>query len=96
MTGTIELLENIGRDASLRRASPTHLTQMLSDLDASDGLIQAIQTGDSTFLAPELGPLTNEPPQTPVNSNIAWGDEEEDADDGVQTEDDNVPPESAP
>lgn len=55
MTDTIELLETIGKNASLRNARPEHLAQTLAELDASDGLQQAAASGNPDMLAQELG-----------------------------------------
>ena len=55
MTDTIELLETIGKDASLRNASGEHLAQVLEGANASDALKQAVVSGDHTYLAREPG-----------------------------------------
>lgn len=55
MSNTIELLEAIGRDASLRHASPESLSQALDGMDASAGLKMAAASGDQSHLAQELG-----------------------------------------
>ena len=55
MRDTVELLEAIGRDAALRRASPEALAQVLAANDASAGLRELIASGDSTGLTKELG-----------------------------------------
>jgi len=55
MSNTIELLERIGQDASLRHASQESLVQALSALDASEGLKVAAASGDKTRLGDELG-----------------------------------------
>ena len=55
MRDTVELLEAIGRDAALRRASPEALAQALEDNDASTGLRELVASGDSTGLTEELG-----------------------------------------
>jgi hypothetical protein len=55
MRDTVELLEAIGRDATLRRASPEALAQALEANDASTGLIELVASGDSTGLTKELG-----------------------------------------
>lgn len=55
MSNTIELLEAIGRDASLRHASGEDLTQALTRLLASERLKQAAISGDTDCLIQELG-----------------------------------------
>ncbi|HEY4091151.1 MAG TPA: hypothetical protein VGN46_06515 [Luteibacter sp.] len=55
MRDTVELLEQIGRDASLRRASPEVLSSALEDANASEGLRVLVAHHDSTVLAQELG-----------------------------------------
>lgn len=55
MSNTIELLEAIGKDASLRHASGEDLSQALSGLQASEGLKRAAISGDDGLLAKELG-----------------------------------------
>ena len=55
MLNTIELLETIGKDASLRRAPAEELARTLTGLDASEGLKRAAASGDSSYLTQELG-----------------------------------------
>lgn len=55
MRDTVELLEAIGRDAALRRASPEELAQALEAADASAGLRELAANGDGTTLTKELG-----------------------------------------
>ncbi|APG06435.1 hypothetical protein BJI69_08170 [Luteibacter rhizovicinus DSM 16549] len=55
MSDTIELLEAIGRDASLRHASSEHLANVLQESQASAGLTAAVASGDSSLLSEELG-----------------------------------------
>ena len=52
---TIELLETIGQDASLRHASIERLSQTLEQMDASEGLKRAAATNDRDFLKLEFG-----------------------------------------
>lgn len=63
MRDTIDLLEAIGRDASLRHATPEQLIQALGDVHASDALLAAAVSGDGAQLARELGQTPNEAPQ---------------------------------
>jgi hypothetical protein len=55
MLDTIELLEAIGRDASLRHASAEELTNMLEQAQASVALTAAVASGDSSRLSEEFG-----------------------------------------
>lgn len=55
MSNTIELLEAIGKDASLRHASGESLGHALSGMQASELLLRAARSGDSSQLTPELG-----------------------------------------
>jgi hypothetical protein len=55
MSKTIELLELIGQDASLRHASQEDLAQALEALNASEGLKVAVASGDKSHLGEELG-----------------------------------------
>lgn len=55
MRDTVELLEAIGRDASLRHASPDVLAQALEAAGASPGLRELVGSGDATALTEELG-----------------------------------------
>lgn len=55
MRDTVELLEAIGRDAALRRATPEALAQVLEANDASAGLRELVATGDKATLTEELG-----------------------------------------
>ncbi|GFZ97313.1 hypothetical protein [Dyella caseinilytica] len=53
MSDTIEWLETIGKNASLRHAPAEELAQVLTD--ASDTLKAAVINGDSSLLSAELG-----------------------------------------
>lgn len=59
MSNTIELLETIGRDASLRHASPESLSQALDSMDANAGLKMAAASGNRIHLAQEFGNKSN-------------------------------------
>jgi hypothetical protein len=83
MTNTIELLETIGRDASLRHASGEALSQALTGLQASEALRQAAVSGDDSHLAKELGHRDVKVPNH-VNNNVGGGHE----DDGDHDRDD--------
>lgn len=64
MTDTIDLLEAIGSDASLRYASTEDLAAMLDAAQATETLKAAACTGDSALLATELGGITMHQSQT--------------------------------
>jgi hypothetical protein len=55
MRDTVELLESIGRDATLRHASPEELAQALEAAGASAGLRELAANGNGTILTEELG-----------------------------------------
>lgn len=55
MTDTMELLEAIGQDATLRHASADALNEVLDAAEASDALKAAVASGDSAWLAQEFG-----------------------------------------
>lgn len=63
MADTIELLEAIGQDASLRYASTEELTKVLKQVKASDALSAAVAFGDSSQLSQEFGPKPMQAPQ---------------------------------
>lgn len=77
---TIELLEAIGRDASLRHAPAADLSQVLERAQASDALKAAVALGDSMQLARELGHKSMEPPQ--IIMGPAHEDEPDQGEDG--------------
>lgn len=76
MTNTIELLEAIGKDASLRHASGDELAQALSGMDASHDMRMAAASGDSRHLAQELGSKSNEVNHNPTNGGCDGDDME--------------------
>lgn len=63
MMDTIELLEAIGQNASLRHASPQALAMALEHANASPALTSAASTGDSAHLREEFGDIDLFPPQ---------------------------------
>jgi hypothetical protein len=81
MSHTIELLETIGRDASLRHASAEELSQVLTGLQASEALRQAAISGDESHLATELGHRDTRSPNHP-NNNVGAGHDGDDDQDG--------------
>ncbi len=68
MPDTIELLETIGRDASLRHASAHDLGLVLERANASPALTSAVSSGDSSRLFAELGYKLMRQPQ--VNQHV--------------------------
>ncbi|WP_430391180.1 hypothetical protein [Dyella sp. 20L07] len=74
MSDTIELLEAIGSDASLRYASADELTSKLEQALASEALMVAIATGDSSQLAGEFG---HKPMYTPQISQAPGHEDDE-------------------
>lgn len=81
MTDTIELLEAIGQDASLRYASADELARALEQAQASDALAAAALSGDISKLFAELGPKPMNVPQ--ISQAPAREDEEEQEEDDV-------------
>lgn len=91
MTNSIELLETIGRDASLRHASAEALSQALTGLQASEALRQAAISGDDSHLAEELGHRDIKSPNHVTNSaGSGHEDEPEGGHDGSHETDDDA------
>ncbi len=63
MRDTIDLLDTIGRDASLRHASPEDLAGVLRQAQANPHLTEAVASGDRTLLSGEFGDKTMHMPQ---------------------------------
>jgi len=63
MRDTIDLLDTIGRDASLRHASPEDLAGLLRQAQANPHLTEAVASGDRTLLSGEFGDKTMYMPQ---------------------------------
>lgn len=74
MSDTIELLETIGSDASLRHAPEHELLDLLKRAKASAPLQAAVASGDSARLSAEFGIKPNLAPQI---SNAPGHEEEE-------------------
>lgn len=85
MANTIELLEAIGQDASLRHASAEALALALTGLHASDALKQAAISGDDSHLVRELGHRDVKAPNH-VNNNVSGGHDDHDHDGNSQTD----------
>jgi hypothetical protein len=96
MSKTIELLERIGQDASLRHASQDDLSQALDALNASEGLKVAAASGDKSRLEEELG---DKRPPMRVNHNTGGCEPDEDPaeneprPDGGEADETHQPPE---
>ncbi|WP_431637760.1 hypothetical protein ACQVBX_08095 [Dyella sp. KULCS107] len=82
MSDTIDLLERIGQNATLRHADTAELAATLEKENASASLLAAVASSDRSHLAEELGNKSNEPPQS---TNFPGHEEEPDDD-----EDDSV------
>lgn len=78
MSDTIDLLEAIGRDASLRHAAAAELLPILEKEQASDALKAAVAAGDSALLAGELGHKTMHLPQVTQGPGHEEGDHDHD------------------
>ena len=82
MSDTIELLETIGSDASLRHASEPELLNLLKRAKASASLLAAVASGDSARLSGEFGIKPNLVPQisnAPGHEEEPAPEQEEDA-----------------
>ncbi|MEX1829113.1 hypothetical protein [Luteibacter sp. CQ10] len=55
MSDTVDLLEALGRDSTLRNASPEELVKALEAAGASAGLREFAASGNATALTEELG-----------------------------------------
>lgn len=98
MSNTLELLEAIGSDASLRHASSDELAKVLSQSQASEALTAAVAAGDSSLLASELGHNVNNLPhaiQTPGHEEDET-DREDEKSDAPSTPDGESSPAEAP
>lgn len=83
MRDTIDLLEVVGRDASLRHASGEHLVRVLEGMQATEALKQAARSASGSPLTEELGPRNVQVTHTPVQT--VPNEEEED---GLPVEED--------
>lgn len=82
MSDTIELLEAIGRDASLRHASADELAPILELALASEVLKAAVAAGDSSLLSQELGHKPNHSPQVSNSPGHEEDEPDHDRDEG--------------
>lgn len=67
MSDTLDLLEVIGRDASLRHASKEELTKILVHTHASEVLTAAVASGDSSMLFREFAYMHTQGNLTPAH-----------------------------
>ncbi|HET6432462.1 hypothetical protein [Dyella sp.] len=80
MSDTIELLDSIGKNASLRHAAKDELTAALEHAGASAALRAAVAADDRALLSAELGSRMNQAPQvfnTPAHEEEEQEEEEE-------------------
>lgn len=89
MSDSIDLLDTIGRDASLRYASADVLAEALQDAGASDAMKKAA-SGDRFALSAELGSKPAQVPQTQIP-----GHEEQEPDEDDEAKP-GMPPERSP
>lgn len=75
MSDTIDLLEAIGSDGTLRNASTEHLSRVLANANASDALMGAVASGDKSKLFDELD---DKPMNVPQISQSPGHEEDED------------------
>jgi hypothetical protein len=87
MTDTLDLLETIGRDASLRHASPEELGKTLEQAQASAALTAAVASGDSSKLFQEFG----QKPMAPPNSSQGVPCEEDEPEQEDEPRDPSAP-----
>ena len=80
MSDMIELLEAIGRDASLRYASTEDLSHMLEQAQAPEALAAAVASGECSRLFEELGHKPMHAPQ--ISQSPGHEDDEPEEDDG--------------
>ncbi|NID14722.1 hypothetical protein [Luteibacter yeojuensis] len=92
MRDTIDLLEAIGSDASLRHAPAQDLADILAMSEATPCLTKAAATGDGDVLADEFGDRPN--PPTQVSQVPGWEEEgdDEDMDEPERKDDDKSLP----
>lgn len=86
MSNTIDLLNNVGSDASLRHAKPEDLVASLAQMQASEELKHAAMSGNKSHLAQELGSKVNmavESAHNPVQTRTP--DEQDDDPDDEQS-----------
>lgn len=94
MQDTIELLEAIGGDASLRHAPAQALGELLNRHGAAPALIDAVLQGKAQLLAAELG---QKPMQVDQHSHVTGHDEDQPDDDHeVPGQDSPAQPDPAP
>jgi hypothetical protein len=80
MPDTLELLEAIGRDASLRHISAEDLASLLRQVQASGALTKTVISGDHSWLSEEFGSILMH--TTHISQFPGHEDDEPDHDDG--------------
>jgi hypothetical protein len=83
MPDTIELLEAIGRDASLRHISAEDLADLLRQVQASEALTKTVVSGDRSWLSEEFGSIlmhTTHISQFPGHEDDEPDDDDDDGD----------------
>ncbi|MET3651390.1 hypothetical protein [Dyella japonica] len=80
MTDTMDWLEAIGQDATLRHSSAEDLNSTLEAAEASEALMAAVASGDSSWLAQEFGKRVMHVTQS--SQTFPEGDEPEREDEG--------------
>ncbi|KJV37288.1 hypothetical protein [Luteibacter yeojuensis] len=94
MSDSIDLLEAVGRDASLRRLPPDLMASALREAGATDALAEAATTGDPRALAGEFGArsmMAAQTYQTPYRDIQAPFREDEEGEGEREGEDQPVP-----
>lgn len=92
MSDTIELLEAIGRDASLRHAPAGELESRLEQAGASSALKAAASSGDVLQLAAEFGPKPMYVPQSTQTFHEGEAPDEEGGPQPLPSPDPDQPP----
>jgi hypothetical protein len=92
MIDTIDMLEAIGQDASLRYASGDDLVKDPAMAEASDALRAAVSTGDGSGLSAELGLRVMQATQVSQHPGREDEDEEPDQEEGDEPHPANSPP----
>jgi hypothetical protein len=94
MIDTIDMLEAIGQDASLRYAPGDELVKVPAMAGASDALKAAVSSGDRSSLSAELGVRLMQ--ATQVSQHPGREEEEPDQEEGDEPDPSNRPPPGSP
>ena len=84
MSDTIELLDAIGRDASLRHASAAELASLLERVQANTSFKAAVAADDIAGLIREFGGKATDPPPTQICPPAEEDEEQEEEETGPQ------------